>query len=463
MDENKRVALYCRYSTHNQDGNYSIDIQLERMKAMCASKGWTLGDEFIDAAYSGANMERPALQELLTRLKEYDVVMVYRLDRLSRSQRDTMTLIQDHFLKNDVAFVSVMETLDTTTPFGMAMIGILAVFAELERATITERMQGGIQKRVEAGYRQLGGDKMPTGYKKGLDADGKGILLVDEESSIWVQRVFDLYEKYHSVTAVQRELKKEGYRFRKFSTVLRVLRNPLYIGKIQYKDKVYDGVQEPIISLDQFERVQKSVNRIRGANAGRIKESLFGGLVHCSCGELYTTYKYRIKSANCDYYVQSYVCRNKRFRHEYDYRCENRNIKNSYLEEVFLNEFERVFINNDLKNKNTEVKTPKKNYSVVIKRIDEKINRLIDLYEDGEIDKESLNKRLEQRKREKEILLIDFEEQRHREENKQEFEAIKDAVLNFNNLEFERKRYIVEQLIERIEIHEDEIIFHWHL
>lgn len=461
MNENKRVALYCRYSTHNQDGNYSIDIQSERMKAMCASKGWTADDEFIDAAYSGANMERPALQELLTRLKDYDVVMVYRLDRLSRSQRDTMTLIQDYFLKNDVAFVSVMETLDTTTPFGMAMIGILAVFAELERATITERMQGGIQKRVEAGYRQLGGDKMPTGYKKGLDANGKGILLVDEESSIWVQRVFDLYEKFHSVTAVQRELKKEGYRFRDFNTVLRVLRNPLYIGKIQFKEKIYDGIQEPIISLEQFERVQKSVNRIRGANFGKVKESLFSGFIHCSCGEIYTTYKYRIKSTNCDYYVQAYLCRNKRFRHEYDYRCENRNIKNSYLEEVFLHEFERIFIKNNLKTKEDD--TAKKNYSLAIKRIDEKISRLIDLYEDGEIDKESLNKRLEQRNREKEMLLLESEEERHRKENKQDFEAIKDAVLNFNNLEFERKRHIIEQLVERIEIHKDEIIFHWHL
>ena len=69
------------------------------MEATCKSKGWTVGDSFIDATYSGSNMDRPALQEMLSRLKEFDVVMVYRLDRLSRSQRDTMTLIQDHFLK----------------------------------------------------------------------------------------------------------------------------------------------------------------------------------------------------------------------------------------------------------------------------------------------------------------------------------------------------------------------------
>ncbi|RKJ17688.1 recombinase family protein, partial [Butyricicoccus sp. 1XD8-22] len=110
MSRAKRVALYSRFSTANQSDNYSIEIQHERMEAMCKSKGWEVTEYFSDPAYSGSNMERPGLQHLLARLDEFDIVMVYRLDRLSRSQRDTMTLIQDHFLKNDVAFVSVSET-----------------------------------------------------------------------------------------------------------------------------------------------------------------------------------------------------------------------------------------------------------------------------------------------------------------------------------------------------------------
>lgn len=459
MEGAKKTALYSRYSTHNQDGNYSIDIQLERMKALCQSKGWEVSEEFIDAAYSGSNMERPALKEMLNRLNEFDIVMVYRLDRLSRSQRDTMTLIQDYFLKSDTAFVSVSETLDTTTPFGMAMIGILAVFAELERATITERMQSGIQKRIEAGYRQLGGNKMPTGYKRGQDENGKGILLIDEIDSIWVQRVYDLYENYHSVTAVQRELKKEGYRFRKFSTILQVLRNPLYIGKIKYQNKIYEGVHEPIISNEQFERVQKSVNRIRGANQGKVKESLFSGLVKCGiCNEVYTAYKYRVKSKNKDYYVQSYVCRNKRFRHEYDYRCENRNIKNNYLEEIFIEQLtNRISGKPSVDNTNRR----KKNYALAIKQINERINRLIDLYEEGSIDKNTLNTRLEQRNNEKMMLLNEAELEKEEIQNKQELKELKDSILGFDALKFEQKRYIVESLVECIEIHEKEIIFHW--
>ena len=256
MDEVKRAALYVRYSTHSQDDNHSVAIQLERTKLLCASKGWVVVDEFIDPAYSGSNMERPALQEMLTRLAEYEVVVVYRLDRLSRSQRDTMTLIQDYFLKNNVDFVSVSETLDTTTPFGLAMIGILAVFAELERATITERLQGGIDKRVEAGYRLISGNQMPTGYTKGKDEDGNNILVIDEYEAEKVRRIFDLYEQYHSITKIQEVLKTEGYRTRRYSTIRQILSNRLYIGQVQRRDKYYPGVHDPIITIEQFDRVQ---------------------------------------------------------------------------------------------------------------------------------------------------------------------------------------------------------------
>ncbi|MBO1910351.1 recombinase family protein, partial [Microvirga sp. 3-52] len=241
MEQPKRVALYSRYSSNAQDGNYSIEIQTERMEATCKSKGWIVGDYFSDAAYSGANMDRPDLQSLLSRLDEFDVIMVYRLDRLSRSQRDTMELIQDYFLKNGKAFVSVSETLDTTTPFGMAMIGILAVFAELERATITERMQAGIQKRVQSGYRQLGGNHMPTGYKRGPEST----LIIDDQQADKVKRIFDLYEKFHSITVIQRKLKEEGYAGRRFTTIRQILSNRLYIGKVSYKGEEYEGVHEP--------------------------------------------------------------------------------------------------------------------------------------------------------------------------------------------------------------------------
>lgn len=461
MKDNKRVALYCRYSTHTQDGNYSIDIQLERMEAMCKSKGWQSTERFIDPAYSGANMERPALQELLNRIKEFDVVMVYRLDRLSRSQRDTMTLIQDHFLINNVAFVSVTETLDTTTPFGMAMIGILAVFAELERATITERMQAGIRKRIEDGYWQVSGDRMPTGYKKGKDENGYSILLVDEYEATKVQRIFDLYELTHSITEIQKQLKIEGYKSRKFSTIRQILSNRLYIGEVRYKNEHFPGVHEPLVSKKQFDRVQALLSRHpKGKNAGKAKESLFSNLIVCGCcGEKYTTYSYKvITKTKGNYYVRSYLCRARRFPSEYDKKCMNQTVKNDLIESLFIKNLDNLITNRKTKSVGQKRKT---NYDLALRRVEEKISRLIDLYEDGEIDKKTLNNRIEIRNKEKEDII-----------NKRNLEVANNALaieindlnkylINFEEMDFISKRAIVEKVIERIIIEPDNIIFEW--
>ena len=133
-----KVALYARVSTEQQIDNYSIPLQRERLEAFCTSKGWTHTQEYIDAGYSGSNLNRPALQQLQKDIqnKKINMVIVYRLDRLSRSQRDTLYLIEEVFLPHEVEFISLSETIDTTTAFGRAAIGVLSVFAQLERETI---------------------------------------------------------------------------------------------------------------------------------------------------------------------------------------------------------------------------------------------------------------------------------------------------------------------------------------
>jgi len=461
VEKEKRVALYCRYSTHTQDGNYSIEIQIERMKAMCASKGWSIGGDFIDAAYSGANTDRPALQELLSRLNEFDVVMVYRLDRLSRSQRDTMELIQDYFLKNNIDFVSVSETLDTTTPFGMAMIGILAVFAELERATITERMQGGIRKRIEAGYRLISGNHMPTGYKKGQDDDGNNILVIDQNQAEKVRRIFDLYEKYHSITKIQHVLKEEGFTGRRFTTIRQILSNRLYIGEVKYRNENFEGIHEAIISIEQFDRVQALLARHpKGANAGKAKESLFSGFIYCGCcGENYKTYSYKVENKlKGDYYVRSYLCRARRFPSEYEQKCMNQIVKNDTLEALFIEKLDSLIKNRDSKKVSSKRKT---NYDLALKRVNEKISRLIDLYEDGEIDKDTLNTRLENRKKEKEDIIHQKNLEAQNEAVNIEISDLYNYLTKFERMDFIEKRALVEKVLERVIIEPDRINFEW--
>lgn len=133
----RRAALYIRVSTLEQaQEGYSVGEQRERLIAYCKAQDWLIADIYVDGGYTGSNLNRPGIQKLMSETEKFDVVLVYKLDRLSRSQRDTLYLIEEIFRPNKVDFVSMQESFDTSSPFGKAMIGLLAVFAQLEREQI---------------------------------------------------------------------------------------------------------------------------------------------------------------------------------------------------------------------------------------------------------------------------------------------------------------------------------------
>ena len=183
----KRVAIYIRVSTYEQaQEGYSIDEQKERLVQYCKAMGWVVSEIYIDPGFSGSNLERPGLQKLIAEIKAYDSVLVYKLDRISRSQKDTMYLIEDVFLKNDVDFVSMSESFDTSTPFGRAAVGLLATFAQLERENIKERMTMGMKGRARKGYWK-GTSRPPIGY------DYKdGNLEVNDYEAMQIRELFTI-------------------------------------------------------------------------------------------------------------------------------------------------------------------------------------------------------------------------------------------------------------------------------
>ncbi|MEQ8187163.1 MAG: recombinase family protein [Candidatus Eremiobacterota bacterium] len=128
-----------------------MPAQKEKLINYCKAREWIISDIYIDPGYSGSNINRPAIQKLITEIKNFDIVLVYKLDRLSRSQKDTLHLIEDVFLNNKVDFVSLSEAFDTFTPFGRASIGILSVFAQLERENIKEWSKLGKKERAKNG------------------------------------------------------------------------------------------------------------------------------------------------------------------------------------------------------------------------------------------------------------------------------------------------------------------------
>ena len=165
METIKRVFLYIRVSTESQEEGYSIDEQKDRLLAYCKAHGWIVVAIFIDPGHSGSNLNRPAMQTMIeaAERRDADAVLVYKLDRLSRSQKDTLYLIEDVFMPNGVDFISMQENINTASVFGKAMIGVLSVFAQLEREQITERTMMGRDGRAKEG-KWHGGGTEPIGY-----------------------------------------------------------------------------------------------------------------------------------------------------------------------------------------------------------------------------------------------------------------------------------------------------------
>jgi len=245
------AAAYIRVSTDEQaESGYSLQMQEERITAQIIAKGWNLYKVYEDAGQSGGKMDRPALQEMLRDItdKKINAVVIYKLDRLSRKQKDTMYLIEDVFMSNNVELVSICESLDTSSPTGRAMIGMLSVFAQLERDTITERLSSGRQQKAKAGGYCGGGAAI--GY---INERGAKVLVPDDGKRDTVQRVFELSAAGFKLQQIADKLNAEGHTTKQGARfaptqVMRILnRKDLYSGVYTYSGIVANGKHKAII------------------------------------------------------------------------------------------------------------------------------------------------------------------------------------------------------------------------
>ena len=256
MSDTKRAVIYKRVSTPEQAlEGFSLDEQERKCRAAIESKGWTCIDVFTDAGESGRTMERKDLQRMIEAINAggIDAVVVYKLDRLSRKQRDTLYIIEDILLAHDITLVSLNETLDTSTPWGRAMIGILSSFNQMESETIQMRTTMGREaKAKEGGY---AGGKPPIGYRA---SEGQ-LVVVPEEAEI-VRLVYKLRREYDmTLVEIANELNKRGFRTKKgfefrHSAIQTILKNePTYRGFYQYgKDAKTEGQHEAILGADEY-------------------------------------------------------------------------------------------------------------------------------------------------------------------------------------------------------------------
>lgn len=310
MQLDKIAAIYIRVSTDAQaEEGYSIDAQKEQLAAYCVSKGLKNYEFYIDGGWSGSNINRPEIQRLIKNSQEGKIshCIVYKLDRLSRSQKDTLYLIEDVFIPNNVSFVSLNETLDTSTPMGKLMIGILSAFAQLERENIRLRTRMGMKERVKDGF-WMGGGRIPFGY----DYDKNQGILVPNNDSEKVKKIYSLYIEGKSPQAIANilDLKYE-------KLVTQILTRKSNYGIIEYSGEEYIGRHQPIISKEVYD---KAMNCMKERSERRIQTSphLLTGLLFCGycgakmryqkwgkagckliCYSHQTTKKYLIKDENC--------------------------------------------------------------------------------------------------------------------------------------------------------------------
>lgn len=274
---NKFAAIYIRVSTDAQfEEGYSVEAQKEMLEAYCVSKKIKNYRFYIDGGFSGSNINRPALQELVCHIKKGIIssVLVYKLDRLSRSQKDTLYLIEDIFNPNGVDFISLNENMDTSTPLGRLMLGILSAFAQLERENIRERTRMGMKERIKSGL-WPGGGKIPFGY----DYNPKEGILVPNKDAETVKKIYELYLKGYSAGKIASLL---GLRYE--SLVIQILKRKSNTGCITYNGEEYKGKHAAIISEKTYDEAMHLMKQ-RGNLRSTEPVHLLTGLLYCGvCG-----------------------------------------------------------------------------------------------------------------------------------------------------------------------------------
>ncbi|HEM3529007.1 recombinase family protein [Streptococcus suis] len=252
-----KAAIYTRVSTFEQTEGYSLDMQFRTSENYCKANDLEIFGTYTDEM-TGAKMDRPELTKLLADAKKglFDCVIVHKLDRLGRSQKDILYIIEDVFLKNQIEFISLTESFDTRTPLGKAMIGFLAVFAQFERDQIRERMQlGKIGRAMEGKPMTWSKSFCPFGY------DYFDESYHQNEYSRWVKYIFSRFLAGDTINTIAADLTDRKILNKKwhYSSIKWILENPVYIGKIRWRGKLYDGFHEPIITEEMYNLAQPMI------------------------------------------------------------------------------------------------------------------------------------------------------------------------------------------------------------
>ncbi len=353
-----RCAVYTRKSTEEgleQEYN-TLDAQREACESYIqsqVSRGWEIiPTHYDDGGFTGANTDRPAFNRLITDIKAglIDTVVVYKVDRLSRSLADFAN-IMELFDKHNVSFVSVTQYFDTSSSIGRMTLNILITFAQFEREMISERIRDKISRSRQKG-KYMGGQPV-----LGYDVIEKK-LVINENEKYQVQKIYDFYVNNRSISEIVDIINNWGWTTKQWKTkrgrlaggrpfnkqvLYTILKNPLYIGKIRHHDKVYDGEHEAIITQDIFNNVQilLKTNSVAQTNTNRRRiNSMLRGVLFCgSCGSRMVKSYTSKNSKKYTYYTCLNAIKNGRN------KCSNKSVPSVKLDEFVVNHIKDLATN----------------------------------------------------------------------------------------------------------------------
>lgn len=253
-----KVAGYIRVSTAEQaNTGLGLAVQRDKIQSYCNSQSWELIQIYEDGGVSGATMDRPSFTRMLSDGKngKYDLILTYKIDRISRSLKNLLILVEDTLAPMDIGLKSVTESfIDTSTPEGMAMFQVLGTFSELERKQITRKLTDARDKKhQDGGY---AGGQIPYGYDV---LHGK--LVLNQVEAAIVKSIYTMRKEGSSLRKIAKALNDQGIQTKRGAIwradgIRYILTNELYTGRIQYSGKVTMGGHESIVSRRLYNLVQ---------------------------------------------------------------------------------------------------------------------------------------------------------------------------------------------------------------
>lgn len=254
-----RVAIYTRVSTEDQaKEGFSLDAQLEKLRSYCKARDWVIAKEYVDDGYSGRTTKRPAYIRMMQEMDQWDILLVVKMDRIHRNSKNFM-LMMEELKKHGKEFVSMTESLDTSTAMGRFVMDIIQRIAQLESEQIGERVYIGMEQKARTNGGPLGFN-IPYGYDY-----VEGNLIINEQERKHVEEIFDLYLQGYSMQKIADILNSKGVPTKQNrtwagQTISKILKNPLYCGKFHWENYIHSDVYPSIIDEETFNKVQEIIN-----------------------------------------------------------------------------------------------------------------------------------------------------------------------------------------------------------